>query len=278
MKRMIQMIAVLMCLLIWNSVPVFAAGWTTGQGENSSAWWYDLGNGQYYAGTEQAPIWQWIDGNQDGIAECYAFDSSGWMYSGTETPDGWQVNENGAWVENGQVQTRNVEPGYEGTGIRLLSAGDSRVLVAYFSRTGTTRQAANRIHDQMGGTLFEIVPEIPYPSSYSQTVDRAHREIANGTLPALAADVEDFDSYEIIFVGYPIWSDTTPPVVNTFLNAHDFTGKTVIPFCTSGGSGIRGSMQKIRQYCAEGTILAGADLSGESETSIQNWLEELNLR
>jgi len=78
---------------------VFASGWTKGISKN--AWWYDLGNGDYYKNS-----WQWIDGNQDGIAECYCFDENGWMYENTTTPDGYTVNENGAWTVNNIVQTK----------------------------------------------------------------------------------------------------------------------------------------------------------------------------
>ena len=78
---------------------VFASGWTKGISKN--AWWYDFGNGDYFKSS-----WQWIDGNQDGIAECYCFDENGWMYENTTTPDGYTVNENGAWTVNNVVQTK----------------------------------------------------------------------------------------------------------------------------------------------------------------------------
>ena len=77
----------------------FASGWTKGISKN--AWWYDFGNGDYFKSS-----WQWIDGNQDGIAECYCFDENGWMYENTTTPDGYTVNENGAWTVNNIVQTK----------------------------------------------------------------------------------------------------------------------------------------------------------------------------
>ena len=78
---------------------VFASGWTKGISKN--AWWFDFGNGDYFKSS-----WQWIDGNQDGIAECYCFDKNGWMYENTTTPDGYTVNENGAWTINNIVQTK----------------------------------------------------------------------------------------------------------------------------------------------------------------------------
>ena len=85
------MVSVLMAM------PAFAGAWKTGTGSNQNMWWYDNEDGTYAAGG-----WQWNDGNQDGTAECYYFDSQGWMAAGTETPDGYQVNEDGAWTENGR--------------------------------------------------------------------------------------------------------------------------------------------------------------------------------
>ena len=176
---------------------------------------------------------------------------------------------------------RETEPGYGGTGTAVLPQAetnrDEDVLIAYFSRTGNTRQIVGLIQDQIGGDIFEIQPAESYPSSYSATTERAEREIASGTLPALASDVENFDEYEIVFVGYPIWWDTTPPVVNTFLNSHEFNGKTVVPFCTSGGSGINGSLTNINQYCAGADILSGRDLSGANAQEVRQWLTQIGI-
>ena len=157
-----------------------------------------MGNGAYHAGSESSPSWQWLDGNQDGVTECYAFDAEGWMYAATSTLDGYQVNGDGAWTENGIVQTRNVSgAASQGT------SGENDVLIAYFSRTNTTKRAAELIQQQAGGVLFEIRPADPYPESYSATTERVQREISAGTFPAMSNDVENFDEYEVIFVGYP---------------------------------------------------------------------------
>lgn len=271
MRRTAKLFVTTMIAAAMFSMTAFAAGWTAGQGENSGRWWYDLGNGTYYAGSEAGPSWQWLDGNQDGTAECYAFDAEGWMYADTTTPDGYEVNADGAWTENGTVQTQSTD----GTSQETTENGD--ILIAYFSRTNTTEQAANLIQQQVGGTLFEIQPADPYPSSYSATTERAQREISAGTLPELLSDVENFEEYEVIFVGYPIWWGTTPPAVNTFLNNHDFSGKTVIPFCTSGGSGIRGSLGNINRYCAGANILSGRDLTGDGAAAIRSWLSGIGM-
>ena len=196
MKKAVKLLVTVLTMLAMFSMTAFAAGWTTGQGGNSGKWQYELEEGGFYAGTQAGPSWQWLDGNQDGVAECYAFDSEGFMYSNTQTPDGYQVNADGAWIENGIVQTRN-------TAAQNRTTDGRKVLVAYFSRTNTTEQAANLIHGQMGGDLFEIQPADPYPSSYSATTERAQREISAGTRPRMEANVENFSDYDIVFVGYP---------------------------------------------------------------------------
>lgn len=273
MKRFAKLLTLALMLAMAFSMTAFAAGWTAGQGANSSRWWYDLGNGNFYAGTANAPSWHWLDGNQDGIAECYAFDAEGWMYADGTTPDGYQVNADGAWTVDGTVQIRQAE-----TPAQTEPAAGSNILIAYFSRTGTTEQAARQIQEQTGGTLFEIQPADPYPSSYSATTERAQREISAGTLPALASNVEDFTQYDIVFIGYPIWWGVTPPVVNTFMDSNDFSGKTVIPFCTSGGSGIGGSLSNVRNYCEGASVLSGRDLTGAGADSIQSWISGLNIQ
>ena len=99
-KNWIMKVFMTTCLFIALSTNLtFASGWTKGISKN--AWWYDFGNGDYFKSS-----WQWIDGNQDGIAECYCFDENGWMYENTTTPDGYTVNENGAWTVNNIVQTK----------------------------------------------------------------------------------------------------------------------------------------------------------------------------
>lgn len=258
----------------------FAAGWTLGQGDNQSRWWYDLGNGEYYGTPNQSVEWQWLDGNGDGTAECYAFDSEGWMYAGTVTPDGYTVNQDGAWTVDGVVQTMAVAAGYAGTRGQEVSAepeADSRILIAYFSKTGNTEEAAQEIQAAVGGDLFEITVADPYPASYNETVDRARQELDTNARPALASTVENMDDYDVILLGYPIWWHTEPMAINTFLESYDLSGKTILPFCTSGGSSIEESMPDLRRIgesrgASVGTGLTANSLSAEE---IANWLESI---
>ena len=126
-KILIATLASFMTLAI--SVPSFALGWTKGSTKN--AWWYDLGNGQYHKG------WQWIDGNNDGIAESYCFDLNGWLYQNTITPDGYTVNADGAWVDNGVVQRKKVE----------VKRNEKSILGEYFRNVGESPEYAGSIID-----------------------------------------------------------------------------------------------------------------------------------
>lgn len=275
MKKLLHFLAATAILMVLFASTALAAGWTKGQGANTGRWWYDLGNGQYYTASSSVNGWQWLDGNTDGIAECYAFDQDGWLYTDTTTPDGYQVNADGAWIENGIVQTKAVTPGDSGEVNQVTDGG--RILIAYFSRTGTTRTAANLIQTNTGGTLFEILPQEAYPAGYDATTARAQREINAGTLPAIQSGVENIADYDMIFIGYPIWWDTTPPVVNTFLSTHNLEGKTIIPFCTSGGSGISGSLTAVNRLTAGSTVLEGIDARSATDSSIRSWLTRIGI-
>lgn len=279
MKRIWKLAAAICILTAWMASTAFAAGWTRGQGANSTKWWYDLGNGQYYGTPVSAAEWQWLDGDGNGIAECYAFDEDGWMYGETTTPDGYTVNADGAWIVGGIVQTRTVTAGYSGTRsqVQQPDTAEKKILTAYFSKTGTTREAAEKIQSVVGGDLFEITVAVPYPSSYQSTVDQARRELDQNARPALSSRVENMNDYDIIFVGYPIWWHTTPMAVNTFLESYDLSGKIIIPFCTSGGSGIEESMPAVRASAGNGTVGTGLTANSLTEGEIHRWLAENGL-
>lgn len=291
-KQAVKMAAVACIMVLTMASTVFAAGWVqeSGDGPGTTRWWYDLGNGQYYSAEAAVPHWEWLDGNSDGIAECYAFDESGWMYAGVTTPDGYDINGEGAWIAGGVVQTMSVAAGYGGTRWQtdaqpavvtqdmeeadtdIPVSGDGKILIAYFSHTGTTEDAAREIQKVTGGDLFEIRTVNAYPDTYQATVDMARRELDSNARPALAAEVESMADYDTILVGYPIWWHTTPMAVNTFLESYDLSGKTILPFCTSGGSGIEESMPAIRSSAGNGNVGTGLTANSLSAERIQSWL------
>lgn len=265
MMKRIWLLLLTLLMSMTMSVTAFAGVWKTGEGANQNRWWYDNEDGTYAQNG-----WQWLDGNQDGIAECYYFDSTGWLLSDITTPDGYHVNEDGAWISAGGVETRAVQntPASPKT-----TAKGERVLIVYFTRTGTTEQAAQQIQQLTGGRLVELEPEAPYRDSYEITIGRAERELKSNARPALVTRIEQMETYDTVFVGYPIWHGDAPMVIDTFLDSYDFTGKTIVPFCTSGGSGIGTSMQTIRGLCPNSTVLQGIRVG--SAGRLQTWLEQL---
>ena len=153
----------------------------------------------------------------------------------------------------------------------IAAREDKQILVAYFSYSGTTRGVAEALSEQTGADLFEISPQEEYGNVYLQS----NREIRNGARPALSDTVENMDQYDIVFVGYPVWWHATPAPVNTFLESYDFTGKLVIPFCTSGGSDIDETMPALLDSCRDIAIYGERRISDAGQ--IAGWLTDLDL-
>lgn len=169
-------------------------------------------------------------------------------------------------------------------------------LLVYFSRAGenwevgvvekgNTRIAAEYIAEATGADSFEIIPSEPYPSDYMETVAVAEEEKKNNARPEIQNDVENWDSYDTIILGYPIWHGDMPMIVYTFLESHDFSGKTVYPFDTHGGSGLAGTPDKIRSVIPGADVKDGLALSGKTvqndfaavQPDIDAWLKENGL-
>lgn len=123
----------------------------------------------------------------------------------------------------------------------VLGKEDTKILVSYFSYSGTTKQIATALSEKMGADLFEIAPENEYSDVYTES----NREIRRGERPALRQEPSNMDEYDIVFVGYPVWWHATPALINTFLESYDLTGKLIIPFCTSGESDIAETTQSV---------------------------------
>ncbi|RYF82749.1 MAG: flavodoxin [Comamonadaceae bacterium] len=151
------------------------------------------------------------------------------------------------------------------------------ILVAYFSRTGNTRVVAGLLQRSLGAELFEIVPAVPYPLDYLQTVEQARQERDRGAEPALAATVSDITRYATVFLGLPIWGETAPPVIRSFLKAHDLAGKTVIPFITHGGYGLGSSESVIARHAPRSTLRPALAMQADQERQtmerVNAWLQ-----
>jgi flavodoxin len=157
------------------------------------------------------------------------------------------------------------------------AGASSRLLVAYFTRSGNTRVIAGTISRALSARLFEIRPQRPYPEDYEQTVEQARQETDRGFEPPLAARVPDFAAYDTIFLGFPIWGQTAPPVIRSFLRAHNLSGKTLRPFITHGGYGLGNSIAVVTEHAPgariEPAFVMEADQERRTIDQVTNWLE-----
>lgn len=158
------------------------------------------------------------------------------------------------------------------------------ILIAYFSATGNTKRLAEYVSQALNADLFEIAPEIPYTGddlNYSDDRSRTSLEMNDdASRPAISSRVENMDSYDIVFLAYPIWWGQAPRIISTFLESYDFDGKTVIPFCTSGSSGIGSSAENLHALCSgHVTWFSGERFSSAtSREQIFEWVKSLEIQ
>ena len=156
---------------------------------------------------------------------------------------------------------------------------DAKVLVAYFSATGTTKDVASTIAGLTGGTLHEIVPETPYTDADLDWRDSASRSSREMNDPACRPPVReahiDMTPYDTVFIGFPVWWDVAPMVVNTFIEANDLKGKVIYPFATSGGSSIDGSVRDFRSRYPSLDWRGGRLLRRGDRRGVEAWLDSL---
>lgn len=156
-----------------------------------------------------------------------------------------------------------------------------KVLIVYFSKTNTTEQMAGIINDAVDSEMIELITRVPYPEAYSDVLEQAREEINSGFCPELTTVVQDLDSYDLIFIGYPIWHGTIPPPIRTFLTDYDLSGKTVVPFCTSGVTAGTTSFNVLKSLAPEAQVLEGLQVSrssvGSSSARINEWLEKIGV-
>lgn len=155
-----------------------------------------------------------------------------------------------------------------------------KILVAYFSASGVTAKAAWKLSEAIGADLHEIKPEVLYSSADLNWMDKKSRSSVEmndpSSRPTIAEKLADMEKYDVVF--YCIWWYVAPTIINTFLESYDFSGKTIIPFATSGGSGMGKTNEKLGPSCPGATLLQGKLLNGNlSEDSLKNWVKNLSL-
>lgn len=185
-------------------------------------------------------------------------------------------------------------------------ASDSRILIAYFSLwenaedianvdastsasivlddgqpVGTTEYVANQILSVIGGDAYKIRTTEPYPNVLNAVIDQNHREAAEGFLPQLKDSVENMVQYDTVFLGYPVWAGSVPQAIRTFLTSYDFSGKTIIPFCTHDGYGSGNSFGEIAALCPSAAQLEGYVIPAKevtlTDTQVPQWLSTLDI-
>ena len=154
----------------------------------------------------------------------------------------------------------------------------AKVLVAYFSASGVTAKVAGKLAKATGADLYEIAPEEPYTKADLNWMNKKSRSSVEmndrSSRPAIGTKVENMDQYDNVFVGFPIWWYREPSIIDTFMEAYDFTGKTVVPFATSGGSGLGDSYKNMQALAPGAKLLNGERFSGlVSEEKLKAWAD-----
>lgn len=156
---------------------------------------------------------------------------------------------------------------------------NDKILVAYFSATGNTKSVADKLATAIGADLFEIVPEQPYTSddlNWQNDKSRSSVEMGDrNSRPAIASKIEDISQYKIVFVGSPIWWGREPSIMDTFIESYDFADKTVIPFATSGSSGIGDYGANLQSLAPNAKVMVGKRFSTDvTPEELKNWADE----
>ena len=162
---------------------------------------------------------------------------------------------------------------------------ESRSLVVYFSATGNTKEVAEILAQVQGADIFEIVPEQPYADedlNYNNDDSRVAEEYNNpDARPEISGEIEKLESYDVIYIGYPLWWEDMPRIMNTFFDSYDFAGKTIAPFSTSASSKMSDSIETMKSLEPEAIILEGLRVSSSSasdaENEIREWLSSIGL-
>ncbi|PWM69344.1 MAG: flavodoxin [Eubacteriales Family XIII. Incertae Sedis bacterium] len=174
--------------------------------------------------------------------------------------------------------------------------GDVKTLVVYFSapdnldnsyveidgeRLGNTQYMAYVIQENTAADIFRISPQNPYPKEHDALLEAAREEVRTNARPEIEGTIEDFDSYDVVFVGYPNWNGDMPYILYTFFESYDFSGKTIVPFNTHGGSGFSRTQETIAELTPDASMLEGKSISRNSiesaEQEIIDWLNSIGM-
>lgn len=181
----------------------------------------------------------------------------------------------------GSAGDRTEESSSSGQNAPERTAAEAKGLVVYFSWSGNTENVANSIKDQTGSDIFEIVPQTSYSDDYDTVVDLAREEQRTDARPEISGSIDNIAQYDVIYVGYPNWWGDMPMILYTFFDSYDLSGKTIAPFCTSGGSGLSGTVSEIKELEPSATVTDGLHIGSSSASNpdhaVSEWLSEIGL-
>lgn len=189
-------------------------------------------------------------------------------YRASATPDQKMSNIGFRVVRNGDNNSDTSVISDTNRNLQTQTGGN--ILIAYFSWSGNTENAAQIIQEQTGADIIELNPAEPYSSNYSEVLDQAQKDMNADARPELANHVENMEQYDTILLGYPNWWATIPMPVATFLEEYDFSGKTIIPFCSHGGGGFGQSITDISKLAPNSRIGEGLSIHYSGGTSLEN--------
>lgn len=157
----------------------------------------------------------------------------------------------------------------------------SNALVVYFSWSGNTETIANEIASQTGADIFSLTPVTPYSTDYNTVLDEAQAEQRDNARPEISGSIENFGSYEVVYLGFPNWWGDMPMILYSFLDDYDLSGKTIAPFVSSGGSGFSDSISAMESGEPDATVTEGLSLSSDASKNpgdaVTEWLDRIGL-
>ena len=182
----------------------------------------------------------------------------------------------------GSAGDRTEESSSSGQNAPERTAAEAKGLVVYFSWSGNTENVAKSIQRQTDSDIWEIIPVTPYSDDYDTVVDLVQKEQSTDARPAISGSIENIEQYDVIYVGYPNWWSDMPMILYTFFDTYDLSGKTIAPFCTSGGSGLSGTVNEIKELEPNAVVTDGLHIgsssSADPDNAVSDWLEQNNIK
>ncbi|MCR0265643.1 NAD(P)H-dependent oxidoreductase [[Clostridium] innocuum] len=203
---------------------------------------------------------------------------------GSSSPTQQSSDQSSTPAEESNSQNDSSQPIEESNNPSNSSASTetgSKSLVVYFSWSGNTENVAKSIQSQTDSDIFEIVPATPYSDDYEAVVDLAQEEQRNDARPAISGSIENIEQYDVVYVGFPNWWGDMPMILYTFFDTYDLSGRSVAMFCTSGGSGLSGTVNEVKSLEPDATVTEGLHISSGSssnpDNAVSEWLNNIGL-